>query len=155
MHTLAFWYTTLTLIMLSPDMTHKCSDCSFILKAVDPHPSCVLHSNECIAPPYFDPRKCEHCKKLFSLVKTDKKARHCWDLRLQSLENHPNNLVLHPEATEFEFQELNDYAGSSQDSVEPERDALVEPPNIQEPSASDVSLKTLQLLQRLESALLE
>ena len=122
-------------------MPRTCSECSFDLKNIDPHTTCVQHS-PCLNPPYFDPRQCEHCITLFGLAKEDEQAYNCWQGRIRRLPQLKDKPTLHPEALDF-----NDLSLSR-----PVQPAPSTTPNEVQ---LDISLKTLEILKRLETTLQE
>lgn len=128
-------------------MSHQCISCSFILKPVDTHDTCVFHST-CFSPPYFDPRNCQACIDLFDKARSDPQAFLCWQSRLKSLEQHPDLPVLHPEAVSFT------YLTDPLDVIEraPEEGVPVVTKETA-PVNPDVTLKTLELLEKLNNSL--
>ena len=119
-------------------MPRLCSECSFELKNADPHSTCVAHSSG-VGSPYFDPRQCEECVTLFEKAKTGPLSYSCWQHKLRRLDQHPDHPSLHPDATDYDL--LADPTAGSSSNCNTDTSQL------------EISKKTFEILQRLESAL--
>lgn len=118
--------------------------CPFVVKAIDTHSTCAFHST-CIAPPYFDPRSCNSCIELFNLAKSNPMSHKCWKSRIDRLLQHPEKPILHPDALDFELEETPELTEQEQPS------AQIQTTNTS--TNQHIQLKTLEILQRLDSKL--